>query len=335
MGYDRQVSEMARAELERRRQRAEYAANENLERFYRECPRAREVKSQMAANAAGAARAVVGGGDVRAELEKLRDKGLALSREYERLLASAGLAPEDVAPRYTCPACRDTGFVDGRMCQCLKRLRRSIAYRQLSSDLPLEKCRFENFSLEYYAASDRAYHQMEGVLRACRKYAQSFRADSPSMLFKGGTGLGKTHLSLAIANRALEKGFGVVYGTAQSFTAAFERERFQREEGSTAETLKECDLLIVDDLGAEGGTAYVYAVLYDVLNSRMMGDRPTVISTNLDLKGMEKQYGERFASRIGGYYAKMEFKGEDVRVLKRTRRGSPGNPPGKRGDPAP
>lgn len=320
MGYDKTVTDAARAELERRRQRAESAANENLERFYQQCPRAREVKSQMASNAAGAAKAVVSGGNVREELEKLKAKGLALSEEYDALLASAGLRRADITPRYTCPDCQDTGFVDGRMCQCFKQLRRAAAYQQLSSDLPLEKCRFENFTLDYYQSSDRAYHQMEGVLRVCRKFAQNFRTDSPSMLFKGGTGLGKTHLSLAIANVVISKGFGVVYGSAQSFAVALERERFDRQGAATALRLTGCDLLIIDDLGAEFPSNYVNAMLYDAVNARMLADRPTVISTNLSMKELEERYGERFASRIAGYYGKLEFCGSDVRVQQQRRR---------------
>ncbi len=320
MGYDKRVSDAARAQLERRRRQAECTASENLEKFYQACPRAREVKSQMAANAAGAARAVVSGGDVRAELEKLRDKGLALNREYEELLAGAGLVLADVTPRYTCPACNDTGFVDGRMCRCLKQLRRAAAYQQLSSDLPLDKCRFENFSLDYYSPGSQAQRQMEGVLRACRNFAQRFRPDSPSLLFKGGTGLGKTHLSLAIANEVIAKGYGVVYGSAQSFAVTLEKERFQREDLTAAVRLTDCDLLILDDLGAEFPSSYVNAMLYDAVNARMLADRPTIISTNLSMKELENRYSERLASRIAGYYGKLEFLGTDVRVQQQRRR---------------
>ena len=161
---------------------------------------------------------------------------------------------------------------------------------------------------------------MEGVLRACRKFAQNFRADSPSILFKGGTGLGKTHLSLAIANVVIEKGFGVVYGSTQSFAVALERERFGRVGAGTFQQLTGCDLLILDDLGAEFPSQYVNAMLYDAVNARMLGDRPTVISTNLSMKELEDRYGERFASRVAGYYGKLEFHGADVRVQQQRRR---------------
>ncbi len=52
----------------------------------------------------------------------------------------------------------------------------------------------------------------------------------------------------------------------------------------------------------------------------MMAGRPTIISTNLSLKELEQRYSQRFASRVTGYYGKLEFLGKDVRVQKRLRR---------------
>ena len=139
----------------------------------------------------------------------------------------------------------------------------------------------------------------------------------PACCSGGGTGLGKTHLSLAIANAAIEKGFGVVYGSAQRFAVALEKERFSREDGGdTIDSLKDCDLLILDDLGTEFFSAYSNAAIYDVINDRLLSGRPTVISTNLALPGLEERYGQRFTSRIVGGYAMLGFKGKDVRVQK-------------------
>lgn len=324
MGYSKKVTQLAWAELERRRQAAQAAAAEALARFNAMCPRAEEVKYQMARNAAEAARAVLTGADARSLLEKRREQGLRLSEEYQRLLSQHGLSRKDIQPQYACPMCQDTGFIDGKMCQCYKNLRKTIAYSQLSSQLPLEQCTFDSFSLDFY--SEAVLPHMRKVLSACQTYAQRLRQNSPSMLFWGGTGLGKTHLSLAIANTAVEKGMGVVYGTAQSFASALERERFARDiqEGfGTEEGLKDCDLLIIDDLGTELSSSYVSAALYDVLNARMMAQRPTIISTNLGPAAIEERYSQRLASRIAGYYGKLEFKGKDIRVASRFGRQQP------------
>ncbi|ANU53191.1 ATP-binding protein [Acutalibacter muris] len=320
MSYDKTIAQAARTELERRRSQAEKTARQNLEGFLSNCPRAKEISRELAKNSAGAARAVLSGGNVHEELEQRKKLGLALREEYEELLKAHGLTRHDIEPRYSCSECRDTGFVDGRMCGCHRALRRSIAYRQLSAGLPLEQCTFQSFLLDYYEGDPAAKKRMKEILDTCRKYAENLRPRSSNLLFWGGTGLGKTHLSLAIANAAIEKGFGVVYGSAQKFALAIEKERFSREDSvGTANSLKECDLLILDDLGVEFSSPYSDAAIYDVVNERLMAERPTIISTNLDPSGLEKRYGERFASRIVGGYALMRFKGRDVRVQKLNR----------------
>lgn len=315
MSYDNSVNLAAKTELERRRNQAEETARRNLEDFLSRCPRAGEIRRELAANAAEAARAVVSGGSVRDQLEKRRERGLALRREYEQLLQSQGLDRRDIEPQYTCPHCKDTGFTDGRMCDCYRTLRRTLAYRMLSAELPLDQCTFDSFSLDYYRNDPQALKQMSAILEHCRGYADNFRTHSTSLMFYGGTGLGKTHLSLAIANAVLDKGFGVVYGSVQRFAAALEKERFDRDE-NTAKTLKDCDLLILDDLGTEFSSAYANAAIYDVVNARLMADRPTIISTNLAPREMEKRYDERFTSRVIGKYAMLKFMGKDVRFQK-------------------
>lgn len=324
MGYGKKIYDAAISQLEQRRRLAEENAWRQLDSFYAKCPRAMEIKSLLASNAARAAKAVIGGGDVKAQITALKEKGLALTEEYNRLLSECGLSQEDIEPKFFCRECKDTGYVNGRPCQCLRQLQRLMAYEKLSLSVPLEKSSFDSFSLEYYKNDPRAYQQMSNVLRVCKEYAQRFRSDSSSLLFKGGTGLGKTHLSLAIAGTAIEKGFGVIYGSAQSFAVSLEKERFDRTEpedlGDTHSQLLSCDLLILDDLGTEFPSNYVNAALYNIVNTRMLAEKPTIISTNLSMKELEDRYSERFASRITGYYGKLEFLGEDVRVRMRTQK---------------
>lgn len=324
MGYGKKIFDDARMELERRRQSAEEQARQRLDDFYAQCPRALEIRGEMARNAANAVRASLDSGNVHQELNRMKGQGLALNREYEELLKKHGLTQKDITPQYTCPHCHDTGFVDGRACRCLKQLQRDMAYRNLSLSVPLEKSTFQSFSLEYYKDDEKAEKQMEKVLKYCRNYAEKFSLASPSLLFRGKTGLGKTHLSLAIANAAIEKGFGVIYGSAQSFAIALEKERFDKEDPEEPDTtnsqLISCDLLILDDLGTEFSSSYVNAALYNIVNTRMLADKPTIISTNLMMKDLEERYSERFASRIAGYYGKLEFLGGDIRVKVRAKR---------------
>ena len=138
---------------------------------------------------------------------------------------------------------------------------------------------------------------MEQILRYCKAYANQFSMDSPNLLMQGGTGLGKTHLSLAIAHEAIEKGYGVIYGSAQNMVTNLEKERFQKdsEQQDTNQLMLQCDLLIIDDLGTEFSTSFVTAAIYNIVNTRLMTHKPTIISTNLSMKELEKRYTERFA----------------------------------------
>ena len=211
------------------------------------------------------------------------------------------------------------------MCSCLKKRLRAEAYKSLNALTPLSLSTFETFSLDYYSEQPEASGRSERgtmtrVLDVCMTYAQNFSLHSSNLILMGGTGLGKTHLSLAIANTPLAKGFGVVYSSVNNIVAKLEREHFGREEeNDTSSLLLDCDLLILDDLGTEFRTAFSVAEIYNIVNTRQMAQRPTIISTNLTMKEIEERYTERFASRILGGYVRLSFCGRDVRLQKRMR----------------
>lgn len=324
MSYGKKIYTAACAELKRRKETAEAAAQAQTFAFYARCPQARELREQMASNAAKAARAVVGGSNVREELEKLKETGLRLKAAYQTLLRENGFSERALSPAYQCEHCRDSGFVDGRMCSCLKALQKSLAYEKLSMDVPLGECTFQTFSMDCYQQDARTAQQMQSILSGCQKYAENFRAHSPNLLFWGGNGLGKTHLSLAIAGEVLEKGFGVIYGSVQHFAVSLEKERFlnadSAEAADTRSQLISCDLLILDDLGVEFPSAYVSAALYNILDTRLLSARPTIISTNLGMRELEDRYGARLTSRLSGSYSKLEFLGQDFRYRKQQER---------------
>ena len=156
---------------------------------------------------------------------------------------------------------------------------------------------------------------MERVLSFCREYARHFTPESPSILLFGKTGLGKTHLSLAIANQVLRRGYSVLYDSVINFLRQVEREHFGRASGDddTLELLLSCDLLILDDLGTEFHSQFYQSTIYNI------------ISTNLNYDEISHQYDERITSRIYTNYNCYQFVGQDVRVLKRQQQLQHGN----------
>ena len=79
----------------------------------------------------------------------------------------------------------------------------------------------------------------------------------------------------------------------------------------------DCDLLILDDLGAEFSTSYTVSEIYNILNTRLNEGKPVIINTNYEFEEIEQKYTPRIASRIIGTYVPIEFCGEDIRQLKK------------------
>ena len=93
--------------------------------------------------------------------------------------------------------------------------------------------------------------------------------------------------------------------------------RLSREEYSIVyNTIYDCDLLIIDDFGTEFITSYTQSVFFDLLNTRLINGKSTVISTNLNFDKLNDIYGERVISRLQNEFTGLFFCGKDIRFLK-------------------
>ena len=337
MGYSAAIHEQADKKLEHRRLYAEQELQKRRDSLYARCPRAESIERTIAKTSVAAAKAVFGGADIRQELQSLKQRNLGLQSELAGLLEEMKLPANYLEPWYTCPDCRDTGYQDGKMCPCLKKLLRDIAYDDLNKISPLSLCDFDSFSLEYYSKTpptegrSSPFTQMTNVLGFCKKYARTFSEYSHSLLFQGAPGLGKTHLSLAIAREVIALGYGVVYVSAPAILSRIESEHFdnRRPEPSAEEIVTACDLLIIDDLGTEFNSRFSVSALYNVINTRMIMARPTIISTNLSLSELQDKYNSRIISRIIGTLDRVEFTGTDIRQQKRRQEAQKNRKPNK------
>ena len=204
------------------------------------------------------------------------------------------------------------------MCECLKELCRQEQKKELAALFGSDS--FERFRLDLYPAqyderlktSPRTL--MERTYRDTLSYAQSFTCASPSLLFVGATGLGKTYLSACIARTVADRGYSVSYAPVAQLLAAFEDDKFrpQPDVSRTADYFSS-DLLILDDLGTEMTTQFAVSALYQLLNSRLLESRPTIVSTNLPLGDIAPRYSAQIYSRLLGAYRLYKFYGDDIR----------------------
>lgn len=263
--------------------------------------------------------------------EDMEKESLALQGERARLLRQHGYDEHYLDEIISCPLCRDTGFLlSGQPCRCLLKLYKAEQTKELSPLLKNGQESFENFRSSYYpteplkAGEPVPRVQMERIFRLCRSYAEDFRPGCGNLLFTGAPGLGKTFLSASIAREVAAKGFSVAYDTAITLLSAFEQEKFSRNEdeqqdaASRVRQLMSCDLLILDDLGTELGSAFTQSALYTLLDGRIRSGRSTIISTNLDRDALRERYGAALASRLEGEYQFLRFIGKDIRALKKT-----------------
>ena len=214
--------------------------------------------------------------------------------------------------KYDCEECRDTGFVETKMCDCFRHALILKGYETSGLGALIGKQTFDNFSLEYFHGDDR--EKMKNNLEIVRAFATGFSKNSSSLLLMGGTGLGKTHLSSAVAKTVIDGGHDVLYTSALNMVADFERAKFRGEDDTSKYLCTE--LLILDDLGAENNSTLCESFIYNVIDTRICKGLPTVVSTNLSGREISTRYGERIFSRLFGIYQPLQFCGSDVRFEK-------------------
>lgn len=332
MEYNGKLLARARERLEQRRQANAAEQRRRLEQVYACSPRVREIdrelRSQMIALMG---LAISHGGDVSADLARLERENLLLQSERAERLSELGLPADYTDELCDCPVCRDTGLASGCVCECLKKLYNRELTAELGALLRTGDECFERFDPSLYGAeidpalgaSAREY--MTVMRDTCAEYARGFAPGADSLLFMGGTGLGKTFMSACIARVVAAAGFSVAYDSTSSALAQFEQQRFSRDAAEAdaaagrVRNYLSCDLMILDDLGTEMTTSFSVAALYQLINTRLTEHRTTIISTNLGFEELRRRYGGQIASRLEGEYTCLHFYGRDIRLVKKER----------------
>mgnify|MGYP000712867088 CR=1 FL=1 len=325
MSYDPAVLRRATARLEGERRAREERQQALRRAACQRQPRLSEIDRQLRGTMtelfAASLRRGEGGAPT---VEEVRRKNLALQQERAELLARMDLAEDALDDKPACPLCGDTGWRGTEMCRCLRALCAQEQIRELSKLLDLGEQSFDSFRLDYYSQTPR--ENMELVYEVCLNYAQKFgRFYFKNLFLSGAPGLGKTFLSACIARTVSEAGFSVVYDTAGNIFAQFELKKFRRDAQDVQEAKDEtrrylnCDLLILDDLGSELTTQFTQSALYELVNTRLVAGRCTVISSNLSMDEAARRYSPQIASRLAGEYHVLHFFGDDIRLLKKQR----------------
>lgn len=242
--------------------------------------------------------------DSQSIIAKALDENAEIQAKMKWLLKDDGFSEDYLDPIYTCEKCHDSGTVDGHWCDCFIKLLNVAASEELNASSPLKLCTFESFDLSLYPevidpeVGHNQHTVMKNNLKECQSFADNFSGSGCGLLMLGKTGLGKTHLSLAIANEVIKKGFSVVYNSAPELMRQLEKESFGRADTDTMQLITACDLLILDDLGAEMKSDRYISMLYEIINARQNRQTPMIINSNLTADEIKNRYQDRIWSRL-------------------------------------
>ena len=321
MGYNQENFRRIREEYSRKYIEVQEAASRRREEVHAILPEVRAIDTQLSDMGLRIMQAALKNDDYQAAVAQLETEARALEQRRARVLEQNGFAADYTAPHYECAACGDTGYVDYKMCDCMRKKLILAGYASSGIGTLIQTQSFDNFSLDYYKNDRMTYLLMQNNFERAKQYAATFHpAKSDNLAMFGGTGLGKTHLSTAIAREVIDGGWDVVYVSCVDMFADYEAQRFGNSTGTpTGADLSrytECDLLIIDDLGTEQTNQFTTSCLYGLLNTRLNRRLPVILSTNLETDEFRKRYWDRITSRVLGNFVIMPFKGTDIRRQK-------------------
>ena len=160
--------------------------------------------------------------------------------------------------------------------------------------------RYENATFNNYTAVNAG---QKSALKACRNYAENFSELSKAgggLLLVGGVGTGKTHLAIAIGKELVENKHSARYANLADVIRAVRSSwnSSEYDEADVYNTSSSFELLILDEVGVQAGTDNERNIIFEVINTRYGGNKPTILISNLPEREMMVFVGERVIDRI-------------------------------------
>lgn len=321
MAFAKEIYGAVNADFAQRREAALSLQSQRKEELYRTFPQLEEIEGQLALTSMELVSQVASGHDMKSTIFHIMKKNSELQHKRQDILRANGYDEHYLDISFSCDLCRDTGYVGSHMCSCYEEALRQAAFKNSVLATAMPGARFENFDLDYYSPEPdetgiSPKERMGLMLAACKIFCREFDNQQKNLLFYGPTGLGKTFLSGCISRELTDHGKIVVYDTAYSIFSMLEREKFSRDDvEADTSRLFDCDLLIMDDLGTEMQTSFTKSAFYNLVNTRLLKNKLTIINTNYTMEELEKIYSSRIVSRLIGEYSLLKFAGEDIRQM--------------------
>lgn len=316
------------AEYDEKRRIAEDNMLARREKMYKNHPELKKIDDEIRNYGMKMTKLVVEGGLNEGDFKAMEKFMHHLILRKKEILLSLGKSEDYLEIKYSCKLCKDTGYLeDNNKCPCLiNRINQELFKTSNIKDL-IKKDNFQTYDASIFSEEISKKHGVSPAARAreamkvCFEFIDGVEdKKSSNLLIYGETGTGKTFLCSSVAHALMNDSVAVNYQTSHNIADICRNYKFSDAYGDNTNdkrkyrSLFEDEVLIIDDLGTEGSNAFLTSELFNIINERIMGEKSTIISSNLGINDIMSKYGERIASRIIGNYKTIELIGIDQRV---------------------
>ena len=260
-------------------------------------------------------------------LDILEDKISKLEKNLQDELVKNGYKKDSLENSPICNKCNDRGYVGSEMCSCLQAFVINDGYSLSNIKNKLINENFNTFNASIFSdlpnenlqkMSDNSFSTVRELMQfnynKCKRFVSQFDDKCINLFFSGSVGTGKTFLTNCIAKELIDQGKNVIYNSAYNIIENMRKETLQQGNENFTESLFNCELLIIDDLGTERQTDHSQTLLYNIINERAMRNKSIIISTNKTSNELQESYDQRINSRLRGNFSGIYTYGEDIRL---------------------
>ena len=140
-------------------------------------------------------------------------------------------------------------------------------------------------------------------------------SDKWGVFLQGTAGTGKSHLLIALANKWMKKQHPAFFMNVSDMFDDLKSGYSDNSYQIKMQTLKNVEILILDDIGTEKPTDWVEEKLFQLLNHRMNEGLATFFSSNCTLMDLKTRLHERITSRIKEMSVVVPLNGKDMRNI--------------------
>lgn len=161
----------------------------------------------------------------------------------------------------------------------------NVIYKQNYVGRKYQELNFENFIIDL---------NNKNAVKMANDYINKNKDKilSNGLIIMGESGVGKTHLAAAIANKLIENDKIVLMGRLTTLLDMI-KETFRdttKSENELIELYSNVDMIIIDDLGTEKISSWALEKLYTIIQNRFENGLPIIITTRFDKNGLISRF---------------------------------------------